>query len=100
MQRMVPAIANVDCNFAKLSFKDWMSRLAFHVVGGLIEVSNSWDVTLLLFTEDVAVVVNHNCSVVQSFLHFFPLQDGSHDDHVVLLGQLTQHLRGFAFDWL
>lgn len=97
---MVPSVANVDGDFAEFSLKDWMSCLAFHVICGLIEVSNSWDVAFLLLPEYVAVVVNHYCSVMKGFFDFLSLQNGSNDDHIVFPCQFAKHLRGFSVDWL
>ena len=43
---MVSAVADVDCNFAVHCVKNRMPCVAFKVIGGFIEVSNSGNVVL------------------------------------------------------
>lgn len=100
MQRMVSAVADVDADPPKLSLEDGVSRLAFHVVCGLIEVAYPWNVTLFLLPEDVAVVVDHHCAVVQRLLHSFALENRRDDDDVVPPCEFAQHLRGLSVDGL
>jgi len=66
MKWMVSSITDINCYLTKLSIKNWMSCFSFHVIGRLIEISNSWDMTFLLFAQDVAIVVDYRCRVVQS----------------------------------
>lgn len=75
MKRVMASIANVDGDAAKLSFEDGVSGLSLHVIGGLIEVADAGNVTFLLLSEDVSMVVNDHSRVVQRFLYSFPLED-------------------------
>ena len=43
---MVAAIADVNSDLAKHGFKDWVPRVALHVVGRLVKVTHTWDVVL------------------------------------------------------
>jgi hypothetical protein len=50
MQGMMPTVANVATDFTELCIIDRMSTFAFHVVSGLVEVTDSWDVPLFLLS--------------------------------------------------
>lgn len=50
MKRMMSAIADVYSYLSKLSFKNWMTSFSFHIVSRFVEITNSWDVSLLLFS--------------------------------------------------
>lgn len=81
---MMPSIANIASNSSKLSFINWMSALSFHIIGWLIEVSNSRNMTLLLSSDNISMVVNIHWSVMQSFFIFLSLQNWSNYDNVML----------------
>ena len=49
VHRVMPPIANVDCNLSECGLKHRMASGAFHVVGGLIEISNTRDVVLCVW---------------------------------------------------
>jgi hypothetical protein len=73
VKRVMSAVANVDTNFTELSLENWVTGFSLHVVGGLVEVSYSWDVTLLLLSEDVSVVIDDYGCVVESLFALLPL---------------------------
>lgn len=50
MQGMMSTVANVATDFTKLCIIDRMPTFAFHVVSGLVKVTNSWDMSLFLLT--------------------------------------------------
>ena len=86
MQGMMPPITNIDGNLAKLSHEDGMSRLPLHIVSGLIEIPNSWDVAFLLLPQDASMIVNNNCGIVDCSFVLFPLENRRDYHYVVLLG--------------
>eukprot|EP01018_Ginkgo_biloba_P015040 Gb_26376 [translate_table: standard] len=64
---MMPSIAYIDTNLSISSFKYRMPCVAFHIVRALIEITNSWDVILAVFTNNVPMIPNDYCSVPDSF---------------------------------
>lgn len=84
MQRMMTSIADIDSNFSKLCFKDWMSCLSLHVITRFIEISDSWNVSFLLFPKNISMIINNNGSIMKSFFILFSFENGRYDDHIVL----------------
>lgn len=60
VQWVVPSVANVTSDFTEFRVENWVSTLAFHVISRLIKVTNSWNVTFLLFTQNISVVIDVN----------------------------------------
>lgn len=50
MEWMMSAITDVTSDFTELSVINWMSTFSFHIISWLVKVSNSWNVTFLLFS--------------------------------------------------
>lgn len=49
MKWMMSTIADINCNFAKLSLENWMTCFTLHVIGRFIEISNPRYMAFLLF---------------------------------------------------
>lgn len=58
---MMTTITDIDCDFTKDSFKDWMSQVTFHVIRWFIEITHSWNMILSHFSNIVAIVSDHHC---------------------------------------
>lgn len=86
MKRVVSAIADVYRNFPKFSLKNWVPRLAFHVIAWFVKIAHSRNVSFLLFAKNISVVVNHYRSVMKSSLEFFSLQNRRDNYHIVFTG--------------
>lgn len=92
------SIANIDSYFAELCLKYWVPSFSFKVVGWLIEISNSRDMSFLLLPKDVSMVIDDNCWVLEGVFVFYSFEDGGNDDHVVFFGELLEHLTRLSID--
>jgi hypothetical protein len=100
MQGMMPSVADITSYFTKLSVENRMSTLSFHIIGWFIKVSNSWDVTFLLFTKNITMIIDVNWCVVQGLFVFLSLQNRGYNNYIMLFGQLSQELHTLSLDWL
>mmetsp|Transcript_12601 Transcript_12601/g.28623 ORF Transcript_12601/g.28623 Transcript_12601/m.28623 type:complete len:308 (+) Transcript_12601:289-1212(+) len=97
VQGVVPPVADVHADLGVLRVEDGVPGVALHVVGGLVEVVDSWNVVLPVLANDVARVADHHSSVphLVAFLRV-PFQDGRHDHHVPLPRQFLDLHHAFA----
>ena len=79
-------VTDINTNFTEVSLEDRMSGLTFHIVGRLVEVTNSRNVSFFLFAKYSSMVVNDNSCIMKSLFVFLSLKDRRHDHHVILLG--------------
>lgn len=98
MQRMMPTIANINSNISKLSFKYRMSTFSFHIIAWLIKISHSGNMPFLLFAKNISMVINNNCSVVESTLMLFSFKDRWDNHHIISLCQFSQKLCWLSVD--
>lgn len=84
MQRMMPTVTDIYSNFSKFGVEYWVSTFSLHIISGLIEISYPGDMALHLGAQNIAMVVNHYCRVVQSSLVLISFQDRRQNYHVVL----------------
>ena len=99
MKGMVSSVTDVDSDFAELSHKDGMPWLTFHVVGRLVEIADSRDVSFDLFAQNGSVVIDDNSCIVDCSLMGLSFEDGWDDDNIVLLCQFLQELTWLTIDW-
>ena len=99
MKRMMSSVTNVTSNSSKLSIINWMSAFTLHVISWFVKVSNSWNVTFFLFSQNITMVINVNWTVVKSFFILFSLKNWWDDDHVMFSGELFHELNSLSFHW-
>lgn len=91
---MMPSVADVDRDLAKLRFKHRMSGVTLEVVRRLVEISHPRNVILAVLPDVIPVVRNYNGRIPDGVVVVrVAFQDGRHDHHVVLLGQFLHELR-------
>jgi hypothetical protein len=88
----MPSIAYVYSDLSELCFEYWVASLAFHIVSRLIKIANSWNMSFLLLSKDVAVVINHNSSIMESLFDLFTLEYRGYNDDVMFLSELAKPL--------
>jgi hypothetical protein len=93
-------IADIDADLSKFSIEDWEASDTLHVISRLVEVTNPWDMSFLLDTENVSVIVNNDSSIVQSSSHLMPFENRRYNNHVVLFGQLAENLSALSLNGL
>lgn len=80
---MMSSVADVDGDFAEFRFEDWVSGVAFHIVGAFIEVTDSRDVIFVVSSEDFTVVVEDDGRIVDGTFDIVSFEDVINDDHIV-----------------
>ncbi len=99
MQRMMSSVTNVTSDSTELSLENWMTTLSFHIISWFVEISNSWNMTFLLFTQNVSMIININWSVVKCLLVLLSFQYWWNNDHVVFPCKFSQELNWLSVHW-
>ena len=99
MKRMMSSVTNVTSNFSELGIVNWMSTFTLHVISWFIKVSNSWNVSFFLFTQNISMIININWTVVESFFVLFSFKNRRNNDYVVFSSELFHELNSFPFHW-
>lgn len=73
MQRVMSSITNINSNFSKLCFKYRMSALPFHIICGLIKISNSRNMPFYLSANNISMIINYHSSVMEGSFIFISL---------------------------
>ena len=100
MKRMMASITNINSNSTELCFKDWMSRFSFHIVAWFVEITYSRNMTFLLFSKYISVIIDNDSCIMDGFLIFFSFKDRRYNNHIVFSSEITQKLSGFSIDSL
>lgn len=100
MKGMMSSITDINSYFSKLSFENRVSSFSLHVIGWFIKISNSRNVSLLLFAKYDSMIIDDNSWIMECLFVFLSLKNGRDDNHIVFPGKLLQHLSWLTINWL
>jgi hypothetical protein len=72
---MMATIAYVDSNFTEFSFEYWKAATTFHIIRRFVKVTDAWNMSFLLRTKNISMIIDDNSGVVQCSTYFVPFQD-------------------------